>query len=188
MKARLRDHATDRNVVVLFLALCATLLVTRVLIIPVYQTFAAGFAPLDMQFPLTREMVAIQRGAMGPGVETVYLAFSLVDVATQWVTAIFFALFWLWITVKVPHPSFDRLLARGLLLVPFLAPICDVGENIGFAILVIANPHDPLHDITRATLLLHNVRVWLGDATMAITIVLIGFAAYFRRQRNRGRA
>ncbi len=188
MNARFRSLATDRNVVALFLGLCVTLLVTHVLIVPVYKVFASGFAPLDVQYPLTQEMVAIQRGAMGAGVETVYLAFALLDVATQWVIAVFFALLWAWITVKVPHPSFDRLLSRGLLLFPFLVAVCDIGENAGFALLVIADPHDPLHDITRLTLSVHRVRVLLGDATMAITIVLISFGAYFRRQRTQEHA
>jgi len=182
MNARFRALATDRNVFALFLALCAMLLVTHILIVPVYKVFASGFAPFDVQFPLTREMVAIQRGAMGAGVETVYLAFALLDVATQWMIAVFFALFWSWITLKVPHPSFDRLLARGILLLPFLAAICDIGENTGFAILVIADPHDPLHDVTDFTLSLHRVRVWCGNITMLITIVLVTFAAYYRRK------
>ena len=180
MIAAIRRQATGRNVIVMLAAVGMVALISHGLALPAYRAVASGLDPFDIQFPLTREMVAIQRGAFGVGVAPAYVSFAILNSLFQGMTAVFYALFWAWIMAKSPRP-----LARGALLVfPVLAVVCGIAENAGFLILVFSNAHDPRHDVTTATLAVHRVKFFLRDADMAITLTLAAFAMYFRRRAS----
>ena len=69
MFAAIHRHATNRNLVAAFLALAGVSLISHFIAVPIYRSFASGLAPLNLQYRLTWEMVAIQRGAFSTGIE-----------------------------------------------------------------------------------------------------------------------
>jgi hypothetical protein len=92
------------------------------------------------------------------------------------VYAVFLALLWSWIAAKVPHPLFERSIARGLLVIPFVGAFADLAENVGFLTLVFANPRNPLHDVTIATLAIHRVKYLIVNADTVITLMMAAIA------------
>ncbi|TAK99551.1 MAG: hypothetical protein EPO08_16120 [Rhodospirillaceae bacterium] len=176
MIAMVRRHATARNVIAVLAAIGVLALVSHGLVLPAYRAVASGFDPFGLQLPLTRAMVAIQRGAFGPGIEQASICFVAIHVFSQTLVAGFYVLFWAWMMSKSPRP-----LARGaLLLLPLLAVLCVLVEDAGFLVLVFSDSHVPRHDVTTATLIVHRVRFFLGDVNLAITLTLAAFTIYFR--------
>jgi hypothetical protein len=173
----LRRHASGRNVLIGLGVVLALVLIFDVLLMPAYRAVSSGFDPMDVQFPLTREMVAIQRGAFGPGIQAAYLQFAAVDFVFPLANAVFFALLWSWLAAKGPHPLIERSFGHGLLALPFVAALIDWAENVGFLMLVFADPHDPLHDVTVATLAVHRAKFVMVTVNNVLTVLIAALAA-----------
>src|SRR4051812_9773601 len=57
-----------------------------------------GFVPFDLQFPLGRQAIAIQLGALGKGVAAqAYVPFAVADALLAAAAAWAIALLWMWI-------------------------------------------------------------------------------------------
>ncbi len=180
----LRRYASGRNVLISLGMVIALVLLFNFALFPAYRAVSSGFDPMDVQFPLTWEMVAIERGAFGPGIQEAYLQFSSVDCIFPIASAIFTVLFWGWLAAKAPHPLFERSFRHGMLALPFLAALCDLAENVGFLILVFADPRDPLHDITRATLAVHAAKYVLVNVNNLLTVMMVVIAVVVRWGRR----
>jgi hypothetical protein len=176
MFAAIHRRATNRNVIAVFLALSAITLVSHVLAVQAYRAFASGLDPFNLQYRLTREMVAIQRGAFGPGIGPAYLTFAALDVVWQGLLMTFLALLWAWIMNHSPRP----LAGDAWLLFPLLPALLGVAESAGFLVVVFTDSHEPLHDLTGRILTIHRLKFFLRDANVAITLTLGLFALYFR--------
>lgn len=176
MFAAIHRRATSRNVVAVFLALGAITLVSHVLAVPAYRAVASGLDPFNLQYRLTREMVAIQRGAFGPGIGPVYLTFVALDLVWQGTLMTFLVLLWAWIMNHTPR----RLVNDVWLLFPILPALLGVTESAGFLAVMFTDSRDPLHDLTSRILSIHRLKFFLRDANVAITMTLGLFALYFR--------
>jgi len=102
MLAAIRRHATGRNLLVMLAALGASAIIAHTLTLPAYRAVASGFDPFNVQYPLTWEMVAIQRGAFSPGISVAYTGYVIFDFLSQCVMAIFYALLWAWMMARSP--------------------------------------------------------------------------------------
>jgi len=181
MLAAIRRHATGRNLLVMLAALVASAIIAHTLTLPAYRAVASGFDPFNVQYPLTWEMVAIQRGAFSPGISVAYTGYVIFDFLSQCVMAIFYALLWAWMMARSPQP----LARNALLLFPALAVLFAAAENAAFLALVFSSSHDPRHDVTRAALEIHRIRVLLSNGNFAITVTLAVFTRYFRWRQKR---
>ena len=180
MNGLIRRSATGRNVIVAFVLVIALVQVFNLLLFPAYRAASSGFDPMDVQFPLTRAMVAIERGAFGPGIARAYAMFTVVDSVFPVASAVFFVLLWAWLMARAPHRHFESLVGGGLFILPLAAAACDLAENIGFVTLVFSDPRDPLFDVTTFTLVVHSAKYMLVNIDNFVTLVLIAMALFFR--------
>jgi hypothetical protein len=181
----LQAIATRRTVLRALAVVIVIALALHVIAVPIYREVASGLVPFDLQDRLTREMIAIQRGAQGPGAAQAYILFSAFAFVLQWAGAGFLILFWAWIMAQTPHQAFNDLSRHGLFVVPLLGALCHTAESVTFAMLVAADSHNPMHDLTSTALTIHRIKSLLMDADMAITLTLAIFAYYLGRRRLR---
>jgi hypothetical protein len=176
MFAAIHRRATNRNVIIALIALGAVTLISHLLAMPAYRSFASGLDPFNVQYRLTWEMVAIQRGAFGPGIGPIYLTFAVLDLVWQSTLVMFLVLLWAWIMNHSP----ERLTSDVWLLFPLLAAALGVAESAGFVMIVFTDSHVPLHELTEKVLTIHRIKFFLRDANVAITVTFGLFAIYFR--------
>ena len=183
MLASIRRRATGRNV--LFAILLALVLgrVVAWVMVPAYRTVASGFVPFDLQPRLTRAMVAIQRGAFSSGVEFAYARYAIVDVLHALASAVAVAISWSWLMTNVAHPTFTALDRFGLLLLPYLAALCAMVENVGFSVMILTDPRHLQFDLTGTTLAIHHLKFMLLGLAKGVTVALVAFAAYVTYRR-----
>jgi hypothetical protein len=176
MFVAIHRSATTRNLLAAFVALGIVTLLSDFVVIPVYRGFASGLTPLNLQYRLTWEMIAIQRGTFSPGIETAYLAFAVLDLVWQAALAVFLALLWAWIMDRSPRP----LASDMWLLYPVIPALLGIAESIGISRLVLADSHLPLHDLTDAVLSIHRYKFFFREGNVVVTVLLALWAMYFR--------
>ena len=136
---------------------------------------ATGFIPFDFQFPLTPPTIAIQLGAYAsPGIERLYSAFALVDAMFAVAAAAAVALSWLWLAARAPNPLFDFLKRSGILVLPVVAGVLDVVENVGFHRLIEGLRGQSYADTIQWTATLHQVKASLLYVRDGLTVVFVG--------------
>ena len=128
----LKACATPRGLVLAAVAVGAFAALSHFAMIPAYRQIT-GFAPFDVQFPLSRFGVAVVLGAIGKGAATqVYVLFAITDLAYAAATAWFFTLLWVWLFAKVPMRLFATLTRGGILLLPSYVVVTDLAAKAGF--------------------------------------------------------
>jgi len=136
---------------------------------------STGFVPLDLQFPLKPQTVAIQLGAYtGSDVERLYSAFALVDAMFAVAMAAAVTLSWLWLSVRTPNPLFASMKRGGLFLVPLVAGLLDVAENVGFHRLIAGVHGEAYANTIQFTTTLHDVKASLIYIRDVVTIGFVG--------------
>jgi hypothetical protein len=180
-----RQHATGRHVLISLAVVAVLAALSHVLLVPAYREAAAGFVPLDMQYPLTPFMIAIQRGAFDIAVHGAYLRFACLNIIFAMTFAVFLCLLWSWLAAQVPNTFAPHALNYGLLLLPPVQALVSVADTVCLAQLVFAESHDPLHALTDATLQVHRVRYLLTTVTDAVTLGLVALVVIIRF-RGRG--
>lgn len=175
MFAFFRQHATGRSIVISFAVVAALAGLSQFVLVPAYGD-TAGFVPMDLQHPLTREMVAFQRGALGPGAHAAYLRFAVVNILSAMAVAVFVSLLWCWLALQAPQTFATPALHYGLLLLPAVSAVCTIADTTCIAQLVFADTRDPMHAFTDTTLMVHAVDNLLNIAVRAISIGLAALA------------
>jgi hypothetical protein len=165
--------ATGRNVLIALALLAVCIAVFNVWLTPQYQRYAAGFVPFDLQFPLTREMIVIQLGAMSAGAPGAYVMFAALDMAFPLVAAGFTALLWGWLALKSGAVALVEGFRRGWWIWALFPAVFDIAENVYFLTILLAYPEPRLEAIEAAILAHRGKQVFLGinqAATAALAV------------------
>lgn len=188
MTAALRQIATGRNVLIALGVVAILVLLSNLVLVPVYRVASAGFVPLDLQFPLSQTTIAFQRGAFGPGIYEAYLWFAILDWLSAVAMAVATVVLWSWLSVRAPDGFDGSIVAAGILFLPVLTALSDFAENIYFMRLVTADSHDPQHELTLMALVAHRFHYVLNMVVNGVTLgmfVLAAVATFLRRGRRR---
>jgi hypothetical protein len=176
MFASIRARAKGHNVIGAAVMVLLLALVLQLVLAPGYRAVSAGFDPFDDQYPLTREMVAIQRGAFLPGVEMAYGRYAVVAAVFAMAKAVAFALLWAWLIARMPSRWLARLDHYGLLLLPYLAALSSMIASVVFSLLVVSDPIDPQFELTAVALDLHRLAIVMARIVLGVTAALIVIA------------
>ena len=134
--AFLTSFATGRGLVAAAATAIALGLVSHFVLVPAYHD-VSGFAPFDVQFPLSPFAIAVELGGYAEGSATdAYLLFAVVDFAFAVAAAWLFTAAWVWLFSKVPTRLFAFLMRGGIFMVPFYAVVLDLAAKVGFFRLV----------------------------------------------------
>lgn len=136
----IQQRATGRN---LGLALLAAMLVFALfgaVLVPRFQAVTGGLYPIDMSFPTTPEVIYRELPAYTAASRQAYAWFVLVDFIWPPLLAWVFALAWCWLAGRTRHPLPARMVAGGLLALPFAEALLDWLENLGFILLIYSFP------------------------------------------------
>ncbi|MBL8629729.1 MAG: hypothetical protein JNM81_08885 [Rhodospirillaceae bacterium] len=134
------SKASGRRVVLCLALVVLSILIFNLILTPMYQTVSAGFVPFDLQFPLTREMIVIQLGAMSELTPKAYLNFAILDFAFPFFGATFFVLFWAWLVAKSRSAMLTGFYRRGWWIWAIFPCLCDWAENVAFLSILFAHP------------------------------------------------
>ena len=134
------DRATGRAVLALLFVTVVSFMLMAAVITPAFQQETGGLRPLDLNFGVDADKVYADLPAYTPRARSLYVAFAAADYVYPAAGGAFFALFWAWMIRRAPHARYDRLMAAGLLALPFLFTLIDWLENVGFLIVVFAYP------------------------------------------------
>jgi len=185
----LKSRASGRAVAGSVLFALLILVLQYGVLIPHFQA-ATGLKPFDLQFPLTKYMIAIQLGTYPPGAGAAYLPFLLIDLLLALVSAAALMLLWSWLFRQRPFGAFSFLERGGVILVPVYTLVCDIAENIAFARLVGGGlSGDSYVDTIEFAVTIHSVRAAFFDLQMILTaLFVILFALAAGKQRRSGSA
>lgn len=189
LTAYLKGRATGRAVAASVILAALLYLLRDAVLVPYFRD-VTGFVPFDVQFPLTRFMMAIQLGAYhSPAAARVaYLPFLVIDVLYAFASAASLMFLWTWLFMRQPNQIFDFLERGAVVLVPAYTLICDVGENIAFAWLV-GDRSGEGHPIGFwLAEVIHGVRGALLDLQMILTGVFVIIFVFTATREGLGRA
>ncbi len=134
------SKASGRNVLVCLVLVVLSILIFNLILTPVYQSVSAGFVPFDLQFPLSREMIVIQLGAMTAATPKAYLNFAILDFVFPIFGAAFLILYWAWLAQKSLSPALKGIYRRGWWIWALFPCVCDLGENVAFLSILFSHP------------------------------------------------
>ncbi len=172
MSAFLLAKATGRNVLMALGLVALVVAAFNFFFTPHYQAASSGFVPFDMQFPLTREMIIIQLGAMTDAGPAAYVLFAAADMAFPLIAAAFTILFWAWLVTKSGSAALLAAFGRGWWIWALFPALCDLGENVAFLKIILSHPEPMLREIDVAVLLHRGKAVFLALSQM-LTVILI---------------
>ena len=185
----LKSRANGRAVAGTVLFALLILVLQYGVLIPHFQS-ATGLKPFDMQFPLTKYMIAIQLGTYPPGAGAAYLPFVLIDLLLAVVSAAALMLLWSWLFRQRPSGALSFLERGGVILIPIYTLACDIAENIAFARLVGGGLSGESYAGTIAfAVTIHSVRGAFLDLQMILTVLfVILFGLAVGKQQRSGSA
>ncbi|MCC6912111.1 MAG: hypothetical protein IT566_00300 [Rhodospirillaceae bacterium] len=179
----LKSRANGRAVAAAAIFAVLVFVVQDRVLIPHFQA-VTGFKPFDVQFPLTRYMVAIQLGAYERTAGPAYLPFFMVDMLLSFVSAGTLMLLWSWL-FRRPNRISGFLERGGIIFVPLYTLGCDVAENIAFARLIGGLTGESFARTVEFAVTVHGMRGALLDLQVILTllfVILFGLGAGTRRQ------
>lgn len=168
----LKSRASGRAVAGVMIFALLVVLVQHALIIPHFQA-ATTFKPFDVQFPLTKYMIAIQLGAYGETAAAAYLPFVVVDFVLGAATAAALMLLWAWLFRERPNRLFAFLERGAVFLVPIYTLGCDVAENAAFARLIGGHAGESYAGTIEFAAMIHGVRGAFLDLQVILTVVFV---------------
>ena len=182
----LRAHGRFTWVVATFAGTAACIWIFNVVITPPFEAATSGYRPIDLQFPITVDLLQEQLPAYGPDSRRIYVWFQVVDFIFPALAGLFTALLWAWMVNLAGLAILDRLAGAGLLLVPFVPAVFDWLENVGFLILVFAYPPLPM-GVAEISVVLREIKLIAmtvnGTLTGLIVVLALGSAG-IRRLRG----
>jgi hypothetical protein len=167
----LKSRASGRAVAAAVIFALLVVVVQYWVLIPYFQAVTT-FKPFDVQFPLTRYMVAIQLGAYERTAGAAYLPFFVVDLLLGFVSAGALMLLWSWL-FRQPNRISAFLERGGIILVPLYTLGCDIAENIAFARLIGGLAGDGYAGTVQFAVTVHGVRGALLDLQVILTVLFV---------------
>ena len=131
-----RQHASGRKLGLTFLAAMCVFSLFGVVLVPAFQAASDGLYPIDMSFPTTPEVIYTQLAHYSAESRRIYRWFFVVDLVWPPLLASLFSLLWCWLATGTRHPLPSRMIAAGVLLLPWAEALLDWTENIGFITLI----------------------------------------------------
>ena len=174
MSAFLLAKATGRNVLIALGLVVLWIGAFNFFFTPHYQAVSSGFVPFDMQFPLSREMIIIQLGAMTDAAPAAYVLFAAADMPFPLIASALTILFWAWLVTKSGSPALLGAFQRGWWIWGLFPAICDLGENVFFLGIILKHPEPMLSWIEKAIYVHRGKAAFLAmnqAATIALMIV-----------------
>ncbi len=181
--AFLKSRASGRAVAAAVIFALLVVVVRDGMLVPHFQAVTT-FKPFDVQFPLTRYMIAIQLGAYERTAGPAYLPFFVVDLLLSFVSAGALMLLWAWL-FRRPNRISAFLERGGIIFVPLYTLGCDIAENIAFARLIGGLTGESFAGTVEFAVTVHGVRGALLDLQVILTllfVILFGLGAGRREQ------
>lgn len=167
----LKSRASGRAVAAAAIFALLVVVVQYWVLIPHFQAVTT-FKPFDVQFPLTRNMIAIQLGAYERTAGPAYLSFFFVDLLLAFVSAGTLMLLWSWL-FRRPNRISSFLERGGIIFIPLYTLGCDVAENIAFARLIGGLSGESYADTIQFAVTVHGVRGALLDLQVILTVLFV---------------
>jgi hypothetical protein len=171
-------RGTGRNVLIALGMVLFSIGMFNFVLTPQYQEVSSGFVPFDLQFPLTREMIIIQLGAMTESSFDAYTRFAMFDMAFPIVGAAALILLWAWLVQKSDSAVVIGIYRRGWWIWAVFPALCDLSENILFLQIIGAHPEPALQaiewavDVHRGKLVFLSIAQGISVALILLTIIL----------------
>ena len=180
------SRGTGRNVLIAFGLVVVSVAMFNFVLTPAYQSVSAGFVPFDLQFPLTREMIIIQLGAMSEDSFDAYVRFAMFDMAFPIFGAAFFVLFWAWLVTQSTSAVLMAFYRRGWWIWALFPAVCDLAENILFLQIINRHP-DPVLNLIEWAVDVHRGKLVFMSVAQVISVVLILLTMVLRWRNSRAR-
>ncbi|MGE4062439.1 MAG: hypothetical protein AB7E79_03635 [Rhodospirillaceae bacterium] len=168
----LKSRASGRAVTGAMIFAFLVVLVQHAVLIPHFQA-ATTFKPFDVQFPLTKYMIAIQLGAYEETAAAAYLPFVVVDLLLALVSTAALMLLWAWLFRAQPNRLFAFLERGAIFLLPVYTLACDIAENVAFARLIGGLAGANYAGTIDFAVMIHGVRGALLDLQVILTVVFV---------------
>lgn len=169
-------QASGRNVLISLALLAICILIFNLFLTPLYQEVSSGFIPLDLQFPLSREMIVIQLGAMTPLSSRAYGYFAALDMIFPPLSAAAFILLWAWLAEKSGSAALVAAYRRGWWIWAIFPCLCDWAENVAFVSIIFGHPViNP--DMIEAAIVAHRGKAVFFAIAQVISAALVVVAA-----------
>lgn len=141
--ARVAALARGRNVLLLLVAAMVVFALFGAWLVPALQAVTGGRYPVDLAFPVTPAVIRAEYAHYGAESIRLYHQFLVVDFIWPPLLAAWFALVWAWLARRTSATLPARMIAAGVLQLPFAQALLDFTENVGFLALLAAYPGDP---------------------------------------------
>jgi len=178
-----QSKASGRHVLITFALLVLCVLGFNLVLTPLYQDAASGFVPFDLQFPLTREMIVIQLGAMSDAAPQAYVNFAILDFIFPPLGAAFFVLFWAWLVNKSGSAVLSGIYQRGWWIWALFPCFCDLAENVAF-LNIIFTPPGVRPDMLEFVVDVHRGKMVFLTIAQAMTLALLLTSGLLRLRKK----
>ncbi len=183
---------TNVPLVLGLIALAALLIVTfNQVFTPAFRAVTAGHDIIDLQIPITPEMIYAQLPDYTAASARLYTWFIVADFIFPAAAALAVAFFWAWLFKAAPNPLYSALLRVPIFALPLLTGFFDWMENVGFLTIVYCYPVElPLVAsiscaIRSAKLFVMSINGSLSTVFIAITLGFWLYGRFFRSQETR---
>jgi hypothetical protein len=175
--------ASGRNVLIALALLALCIAAFNLILTPMYQAVSSDFVPFDLQYPLTREMIIIQLGAMSERSAGAYVNFAALDILFPPVAAWVTVLLWAWLVNKSGSTRLREAFGRGWWIWALFPCLCDWGENAAFLSIILGHP-EPMPRSIEAAVDLHRGKMVFLTINQALTAGLAITVAVMRLRRK----
>lgn len=169
------QQASGRHLLLALLAALLAFALFGVVLVPRFQAATGGLYPIDMSFPTTPAVIYQELPAYTEASRWIYAWFFLLDLVWPPLLACVFALSWCWLAARTRHPLPGRLIAGGVLLLPFAQALLDWLENLGFIALIYAYP-DRHTGLAWVTGTVKHAKLVLYALCWLVTLLFLGLA------------
>ncbi len=163
-------RATGRAVLLWLVVAIASFGLMAAVITPAFQDATAGLRPFDLNFGISADVIYRDLPVYTDRSRTLYIWFAIADYIYPAAAAVFFTMLWAWMFNKAPKRSFERLIAAGVLVIPFLFALVDWLENAGFLFVIYSYPTE-YRGIANLAGTLKKTKPFIEMIVLALTIV-----------------
>lgn len=174
-----QTRASGRNVLLALAAAMVAFALFGFLLVPRFQAVTGGLYPIDMSFPTTPSVIYRELPAYTEASRRIYAWFFLLDLVWPPLLASVFALSWCWLAARTRLPLPGKLIAGGLLLLPFAQALLDWLENLGFITLIYAYPQQ-LTALAWATGTVKHAKLVLYALCWLVMLLFLALAIFAR--------
>jgi hypothetical protein len=176
------SRTSGRRVLLWLALLIACLALFGLVLVPTFESATGGLRPVDLAFPTTPELIFSQLPFYTEASYRAYAWFAVLDYIYPPTLATFLAMLWAWFCTVAPNRFFDRLLAVGIVLLPFVGAALDWLENAGFLTVIFSYPAE-LRGIADLACGFKQAKLVVNSLNVLLTIVLSLTALFIRLRR-----